>query len=191
MNRLRRRASAFDTTPCAAEVLEYRSLLSAAGAVHGAIHHAAAHTSDVAPLAFHQTGTADVVVNASIIPMQGKISVSHVTLTQGAALTAHVNYALKNPGEKVTVKGTLKGIISNIQTASGTSTVTLSPNGGRLTFSARNPGVHAKGIAFPSNKILEATFLGETFFSIAATDIFAASAPPQLAGKTLSIETSP
>jgi hypothetical protein len=143
MSRLRRKRCVAFLSTVAAEVLETRALLSAgAAAAHAAVQHAQGQViSPAAKTVFDIDVTTSVSGSAHF---SGFMTVSKISLTPGAHITAHVTVNVA-PGH--TIKGTISGLVQSSLPGAQDTTVTLTP-GGKLV--ERSPTLHPPNVFLPS-----------------------------------------
>lgn len=155
MSRLRRTRCNSITLPVAAEVLETRALLSAgAAAAHAAVQHAQAQA--LAPAA---KTVFDIDVTTSVSPSthySGTMTVSKVSVTPGAHITAHITVDL---GPHHTLKGTISGQVQSSVVGAQSTTLTLSP-GGKLV--ERSPGLKPSNVFLPASTTTSLSFFNGT-----------------------------
>lgn len=151
MSRLRRNRCDSFLVAIAAEVLETRALLSAGAATaHAAVQHAQAQA--LAPAA---KTVFDIDVTTSVsgsTHFSGAMTVSKVSVTPGAHITAHITVDL---GPHHTLKGTISGQVQSSVVGAQSTTLTLSP-GGKLV--ERAPGIKPSHIFLPTSTTTSLSF---------------------------------
>jgi hypothetical protein len=178
--------------PVAAEVLEVRSMLSAgAAAAHAVAHRAAEHVRTIEPHKFNGPLNVQIQVGVGtpeVFP--GTFSLSNVKLAVGAKVTAHVLVTETSNGITSSFKGTFQGSISKITTNVGNNFITVTPTGGSIVYTQREPGTKtfiAK--AFPTATPMQLVLVSSTgeFATLKVTELFPSTAPGLFANQTITM----
>jgi hypothetical protein len=175
--------------PVAAEVLEMRALLSAgAAAVH---HHGHGHGGH-AQTHFNGPATAAVsIAGGTAVDAAGTYQMNNVKVVDGSQVTAHFHFSGDVNGHQINLQGTFLGKIASSLVNGTTTTVTVNPHGGSITYSDTFNGTTASGKAFPNGTQMQLVFVNGVFSSLTVTDAFAASASPSLANQTINLVITP
>jgi hypothetical protein len=105
-------------------------------------------------------------------------------------VSAHFTFSLNSGGHKVSLKATFVGTIASFGPVGGKTLVHITPTGGSLVLTEKLPGHPAsKATAIPNGSdVLLALNTGtNTFFSMAATDIFKPGSPGGLSNQPVVI----
>ena len=168
---LRRRSGLSHSCPIAAEVLETRSLLSAAGAVHAAVHHTAAvHDTTITPKATQVLGSAQIFLSPSI---QGTISGHFTTVKPAQSTGAKVTFkfqAVATIGPVTeTFKATFAGNITGVNGVGGSEFFTVAPKGGSFLLTIKSPEGPEKFAGKNDTTPLTFKMTGGTFAEVQGT----------------------
>lgn len=193
MNRLRRRNAWHLETPIAAEVLETRSLLSGAAAVHAAVHHAL--TPQVIPpgptAAVKGTFLATLKVNGSgPAPEAGVVSLQSINPVDGATVKGSFTTSVKTGAASLVEKTTFSGKVVNAVTVAGLTTLTIQPSGGAYAVTVKAPGHATISASAPPTTSYTITIFNGDVTDVTAHYKFSASAGGGLANHTVDFDLS-
>lgn len=136
----RRRYGLCNSYPMAAEVLETRALLSGAGAVHAAVHHATTvHDTTITPQAVQVPGSAAIILSPSI---RGTLPGHFTSLKPGQkvgdTVTIKFQGGVSGPANE-TFKVSFTGKITDVAGPAGSQIFTVVPKGGSFLLTIKPP----------------------------------------------------
>lgn len=154
---LRRTRTESFAFPIAAEVLEVRSLLSAASAVGHAVHaadHAALHPAKTPVPTFSFKGAIGGTLNVPAFSFThdflGTLTISKTTLQPGAKFKAKLSVPFVEGLTVSGITGTLSATITS-NTPGGDTVIQMTPTGGSLKGSVTFGGTTIKTTLLPKN----------------------------------------
>jgi len=190
MPRLRRRSGEFHFSAIAAEVLETRSLLSGAAAVHAAVHHALTpHPAAPSPTpAVKGTFIAELKINGNLAPEPGVVSLAPLNPVVGGRLKGSFTTSAKIGANSIVEKTTLSGKIVNSASVPGGTSFTIQPSGGSFAVTVKAPGKPSVSASAPFTTSYTVIVSGGIVADITAHYKFGASAGGGLANKTVDFD---
>jgi hypothetical protein len=146
MSRLRRFPDVSVYSPIAAEVLEYRALLSAgAAAAHAATQHAAGHDAAQIHPDTSLPGLAQAEKTGGLpSSFPGHFTSAQVHTTIGGKVNVKFIGSFQKGTSTETLKVSFSGKVSAVHNGIGTADFTVEPTGGAFTITIKTPGAATK-----------------------------------------------
>lgn len=191
MPQLRRKNPQSLETPITAELLEARSLLSGAAAVHAAVHHALTpHPAAPTPTPpIKGTLIAEVNFNGGgPTPHPGILSLPALKPVDGATVKGSFTTTAKIGAASFVEKATFSGKVVTAITLGGLTTLTVQPSGGSYAVTVKPPGHPTVTASAAPTTSYTVTVANGRVEEIVAHYKFPASAPGGLANNTVDFD---